>query len=587
MGQLLTHGRAADVTLPALRYAFFVGDVLRTSDVDRMRRLAPNVRCINLYGATETQQALGYHRASPTRAGHAAVVPLGRGIDDVQLLVLREDMRRAGIGERGEIWFRSPHIARGYLGDEARTAEAFRPNPWTGDPADRTYRTGDQGRHRADGAIEFLGRRDHQVKIRGFRIELDEIETLLAAQPGVDRVALVVHDRGDERRLVAYVAPETPVADLRRALARRLPDYMVPVPDDSRSLKHPYTAPRNEAERRMAEIWGTLLGVDRVGVDDDFFALGGHSLLAVRLFAELETAFGLRVPLRALFTAPTVATLAARFRLAPGPDADDGVVVLRPGPDALFCVPPAGDQVFCFRDLVETLGDVPCRGVEAPGLDGVRAPLDRIEDLAADYVARIRRVQPEGPYRLAGYCNGGLIALEMARQLADAGATVAPLVLLDTRPPQSSRKHLTPPAGADDTPRPASAIDWRLAAAAARRAKQRASSTGAGDGPGAAGAPEGVTATLERVQAAGARAYAACELRPYGGAVILFRAVADADADRDDVDAGWNPFMTGSFERIDVPCRQDQLIDASHVDAVGRRIREALLEDAGLTGGDS
>jgi amino acid adenylation domain-containing protein len=347
-----------EALLPALRTAFVIGDVLTRSHVARLRKIAPAARCFNLYGSTETQRALACHQADLARSGKE-VLPLGTAIPDVQMLVVRADGGLCGIGEPGEIWMRSPHVALGYLGDEELTAARFLANPFAstadgGSPEawDRIYRTGDVGRYLPGGAVEFAGRADGQVKIRGFRIETGEVESVLASFPGVAECAVTVRDDlPGGRGLAGYAALEPgadfAVTELREHLLERLPDYMVPavfvfldaLPRtatgklDRRSLPAPAasdlaasgekTAPRDEAEELLAELWRDLLGLPVVGVDEDFFALGGHSLLATRMISRIRNLFGREVPLAALFEAPTIAAL-ARYIEETG---DDGVAL--------------------------------------------------------------------------------------------------------------------------------------------------------------------------------------------------------------------------------------------------------------------
>jgi amino acid adenylation domain-containing protein len=363
MAQLLTERAAGApaVGLPVLRYVFLVGDVLTRRDVARLRRLAPGVTCVNLYGSTETQRAVSYHlAAAPADGGSPAaerspeVLPLGRGMRDVQLLVLDRAGGLAGVGEVGEICVRSPHLARGYLGDPALTRERFQTNPSTGRPADRIYRTGDLGRYRLDGSVVFVARADRQVKIRGFRVELGEIEAALAAHPAVRAAVVVAREdgvtpgasrgEGGERRLVAYVVPDgdaPTLGELREALGRRLPAYMLPAalvvldaipltPNgkvDRRALPHPAKVaapageeaapqpsaapPCNLLEELVADGFQEALGAARVGREESFFELGGSSLTGVVLIHALQERLGEAVPAVALFNAPTVAQLAA------------------------------------------------------------------------------------------------------------------------------------------------------------------------------------------------------------------------------------------------------------------------------------
>jgi acyl-coenzyme A synthetase/AMP-(fatty) acid ligase len=383
MGQLiaesaeLSASRGVPVAVPSLRRALLVGDALTRLDVARLERIAPNLVCINLYGSTETQRAVAYHvverslkkgevSSAPERlaaaegarrseeadatspgAAQREILPLGRGMKDVQLLVLDSEGRPVGFGEVGEIAVRSPHLAAGYLGDLELTRQKFVPAPQaatSGDASDRMYKTGDLGRYRLDGEVEFFARADAQVKIRGFRIEPGEIEAALARHPGVREAVVVARQDGTgseggagAKRLVAYYvvppgAPAPTAEELGEFLRARLPEYMVPAlwmaldrlpltPNgkiDRRALPAPraaanaaaeYVAPRTDTERTIAEVWREVLSVDRVGRHDKFFALGGHSLLLVRAHGRLAERLGREIAVIDLFRHPDVASL--------------------------------------------------------------------------------------------------------------------------------------------------------------------------------------------------------------------------------------------------------------------------------------
>ncbi|HEY0375487.1 MAG TPA: amino acid adenylation domain-containing protein [Pyrinomonadaceae bacterium] len=350
MGRLLTEATAegAGGEVPSLRYAFFVGDVLTKRDVSLVQKLAPAATCVNYYGATETQRAVGYYvvrneRMEISDGGRAQrrlrkeTIPLGWGIRDVQLLVLNQARQLAGIGEAGEIYLRSPHLALGYLGDEALSRERFIPNPFTQAAGDRLYKTGDLGRYLPDGSVEPLGRADHQVKVRGYRVELSEIEIALGSHPAVSEAVVVAReDAAGDKQLVAYVVPGSHEAvglsALREFTRRRLPDYMVPAsfvlldglpltPNrkvDRAALPAPeqvesaagLVAPRTPVEELLAGMYADLLKVPRVSIDDNFFELGGHSLLGIQLMSRVHRDFQVELPLRTLFESPTVAELA-------------------------------------------------------------------------------------------------------------------------------------------------------------------------------------------------------------------------------------------------------------------------------------
>ncbi|HYU31797.1 MAG TPA: thioesterase domain-containing protein, partial [Thermoanaerobaculia bacterium] len=346
-------------------------------------------------------------------------------------------------------------LARGYYARPDLTAERFIPDPFA--EAGRLYRTGDQVRRLAGGEIVYLGRLDHQVKIRGVRIELGEIEAALSALPGVRQAVAVVRDE----RLVAYWVGEAPEDTLRRQLRERLPEAMVPavfvrldalplLPNgkvDRKALPAPdrgpapgFVPPRTAEESVVAEIWAELLGLEQVGAQDSFFERGGHSLLAVLLMARIERRFGKSLPLATLFAAPTVEALAALLAQAGSPASGERrppLVAIQPRGDRapFFCVHPVGGNVLCYLDLARQLGpDQPFYALQSPG----PGEASGIEQMAALYLEELRRVQPRGPYRIGGWSMGGLIAFEMARQLARDGDEPELVALIDSLPASSS-----------------------------------------------------------------------------------------------------------------------------------------------------
>jgi amino acid adenylation domain-containing protein/FkbM family methyltransferase len=361
MGQVLAERPpGSPVQAPSLRLVFLVGDALTRLDVAKIRAVAPRATCVNLYGSTETQRAVGFHIVEETDTEAAAerakqVLPLGRGMKDIQLLVLNRAGDLAGVGEVGEIAVRSPHLAAGYLGDPELTAARFQANPSTGRQEDRIYRSGDLGRYLPNGEVTFAGRADLQLKIRGFRIEPAEIEAALRAHPRVREAVVVARD--DERAgklLVAYVVAEeegaVDVADLRLALRGRLPAYMVPaafvalpripLTPNGKVDRRALSAPREPAacreaplesdlERRIAAVWREVLGIEEVGVEDNFFDVGGHSLLLVRLHGRLAEALERDLSLIELFRHPSIRAQ-ARLVACPAEAAERREVVAPP-----------------------------------------------------------------------------------------------------------------------------------------------------------------------------------------------------------------------------------------------------------------
>ncbi|MBP2041482.1 amino acid adenylation domain-containing protein [Streptomyces avidinii] len=417
------------------------------------------VRAVNLYGPTEaTVWATSAEVASD-------VVSVGRPFANTRAYVLDRSMRPAPVGVTGELYLAGAQLARGYVGRSGLTAERFVASPYAF--GERLYRTGDLARWRADGELECLGRADDQVKVRGFRIELGEIEAVVAGHPSVGQaVALVREDVPGDQRLVAYVVPNRALAPeeldgfaqaVGGVAQDRLPAYMVPsaivvieqfplTPNgklDRKALPVPEAAVREEAhhsvnsfEANIGAAFAEVLGLESVGVDDDFFALGGHSLLAVRLVEALRER-GVAMAVRDLFAAPTVGRLMKRMSLSSVQDALDVLLPIREQGERppFFCFHPAGGVSWCYMPLVRYVPeDVPLYGLQARGLDGTSELAGSIAEMAADYITQMRSVQPSGPYHLLGWSYGGVLAHEIAVQLQAAGEEVGALVLLDQYP---------------------------------------------------------------------------------------------------------------------------------------------------------
>ncbi|WP_437715402.1 amino acid adenylation domain-containing protein [Sorangium sp. So ce448] len=326
---------------PSLRHVICSGEALDADLASRFLARAGSARLHNLYGPTEA--AVDVTAWECERGRDEALVPIGYPIAGNHIRLLDASGQPVPIGVPGELYIGGVGVARGYLGRPALTAERFVPDPFGDEPGARLYRTGDLARYRPDGAIEFLGRTDHQVKLRGFRIELSEIELALSQHAAVrDAAVLLQAQPPGDPALVAYVAPReggNPSArELREHLAARLPAYMVPAwfvvvealplgPSgklDRRALAElsPSVAESDDGRARtpveevLVQLWTTVLGRERVGASDDFFAMGGHSLLATQLMSRVRGAFGVDVPLQALFEAPTVRAFAARIEAA-------------------------------------------------------------------------------------------------------------------------------------------------------------------------------------------------------------------------------------------------------------------------------
>ncbi|HEX9733976.1 MAG TPA: non-ribosomal peptide synthase/polyketide synthase [Thermoanaerobaculia bacterium] len=319
----------------SLRWVICGGEALAAEHARRFHERLPGVRLFHFYGPTETTVTATGGCCDP--GDRRLRVAVGRPAHGVRAHVLDAGMDAAPAGAAGELHLAGVQVARGYLGRPARTARSFVPDPFARHPGERLYRSGDLARHLAGGELEILGRRDAQVKVRGYRIEPGEVEAVLERHQGV-RAAAVVARAHDLAACVAAAAPAPPASALRAFLARRLPDYMIPaafvfVDDLPRTsggkvdrrraaiaaAAAPAAAaaaggsPRTALEEMLAEVWGQVLGRERVGVHDDFFELGGHSLNAAEVVARVRRASGLELPLRLLFAAPTIAALAAEL----------------------------------------------------------------------------------------------------------------------------------------------------------------------------------------------------------------------------------------------------------------------------------
>jgi len=310
------------------------GEALKEETVRWWKQRFPELRIVNEYGPTETAVGCSIHDA--TAEEERKEVAIGREIANARIYVLNEKMEESGLWETGEIYIGGEGVARGYLGRAELTAERFVPEPAEEFQGARMYRSGDLGRRRADGNLEYVGRRDEQVKIRGCRVELRGVEAAVMQEEGVREAAVVVKGEGNEKRLVCYLVAEPgkplEVDSLRERLQGKLPEYEIPSlyvvleempltpngkldkcalpePSERPKLKQAYVAPSTQAEQLLAEIWSEVLGISKIGIHDNYFALGGDSMRSVRVVA-LAKKCGLRISLQSLFQHQTILQLA-------------------------------------------------------------------------------------------------------------------------------------------------------------------------------------------------------------------------------------------------------------------------------------
>ncbi|MHB9130234.1 MAG: AMP-binding protein [Armatimonadota bacterium] len=450
-------------TFPHLRLIILGGELSTRGDVDLFRRhFDSHTALANNYGYTEGTPIRQYV-LRPDDAFDQTFMPVGYPMMGMEVRILGPDGDELPPGEIGEIVVTTRYLAPGYWRNPEATARSFRFDP--ADPGVRHYYSGDLGSLQPDGCLTCHGRKDFQVKIRGFRVETAEVELALQACPTVKEAVVLAFDDGrGDKALAAYLVPrgddQPSTVAMQQYLRERLPDYMIPaaigwlaeMPQtptgkiDRLALPAPvfgsaqdaYAPPCSPLEEALARIWTRVLGVERVGRHDDFFALGGHSLLAPQLFALIEEQLGQRLPLATLFQASTVADLAALLQQQGWTPPWSSLTPIQPHGSLrpFFCVHPAGGNILMYRELARLLGpDQPFYGLQENRADASVAALESIEEMATYYLRQLRALQPEGPYLLGGYSFGGVVAFEMARQLREAGQQVPLLALFDTTCP--------------------------------------------------------------------------------------------------------------------------------------------------------
>jgi len=437
--------------LPALARVICSGEALTPALAGRFHAVLPHAELHNLYGPTEAAVDVTWYRCRPGDQ----VVPIGVPVANTRIHILDRAGQPAPVGVPGELCIAGTQLATGYLGRPALTAAVFTPDP-DGPAGTRRYHTGDLARWLPGGQIEYLGRTDQQIKIRGIRVEPGEIETALAAHPGVRAAAVHAWPHPAGPRLTGYIVPAVPAVpptaqQLSDHLTATLPAHMIPAayhtldtlpltPSgklDRKALPPPpnptpdgYRPPRDQIEAQLATIWEELFGLPAIGITDDFFALGGHSLLALRLAVRIRQELGRELPVATVLAAPTIRQLAGEMRRPDDLGSARRIVPLRTTGQrpALFLSHALGGQVFRYRPLAARLGDdqpvytIPARGL-VPGED----PHETLEQMVEDYTRSIREIRRHGPYFLAGFCIGGNIVLEIARKLRAEGEEV-PLV---------------------------------------------------------------------------------------------------------------------------------------------------------------
>lgn len=459
--QAIAEAGLLESVVPA-RYLILAGEACSWDLVDAVRSARPGCSIWNHYGPTETTvSVLAYRVPAEPPSARGGTVPLGFPLDHVQVHVVDRHLRPVPRGAAGEVLIAGDSVARGYLSPEDSGAARFVHDPFSDDPGARAYRSGDRARARSDGTLEFLGRLDRQTKIRGYRVEPSSVEAVLRRHPGVtDAVVAVAQDRNDRAALVAYhlldpAAPERPSAASLREFARStMPPYMVPAafveldrlpltangkldwqalpePGAQDLRPGPPVPPRDARDARVAEVWCDVLGLDDIGIDDDFFAAGGDSFSAMRLARGIGG--GVRVV--SVFQYPTVRRLVdflgrsdtgGHLCRLPGPAGGSGTTTA-----TVVAVPFGGGTAAAYGDLAKALPpEFPLYAVELPGHDVVEPgqPLESFDATASECLEEIRRTI-SGPVVVYGHCLGAALAFDIARRLEAEGGEVVGVVL--------------------------------------------------------------------------------------------------------------------------------------------------------------
>lgn len=454
--------------LTSIKQLLTGGEALSVTHIRRALEKLPSTQLINGYGPHESTTFACCYPIPKSLSEHVHSIPIGRPIGNTQVYVLDRHLNLVPIGVPGELHIGGAGLARGYLNQPELTDEKFIAHPFSDEPEARLYKTGDLVRYLPDGNIEFLGRLDQQVKIRGFRIELGEIEVVLGDHPAIREAVVVARENQHKmKRLIAYVVCQqgqhVTVSELRRFLKEKLPEYMVPsdvvmldampvTPNgkvDVRALPAPtvvkqteqetLTAPLLTVHHQLIQMWEDVLHVRPIGIHDNFFFdLGGHSLLAASLFDTIERVFGKRLPLATFFSGATIEHLVDALLGEQATRSRAPVVAVQASgskrPFFFLHGDWFGGGFYCLN-LSRHLGpDQPFYVLEPYNFEGLPIP-PTFEEMAAAHIEALRTIQPEGPYLLGGFCNGGLMAYEMARQLHAQGQTIDLLVMIDPASP--------------------------------------------------------------------------------------------------------------------------------------------------------
>lgn len=596
-----------------IKHIFTGGDIVAPDLLETLKAVFQNANVYVLYGCSEVSSLCCSYPVPRDQVVTQSRV--GRAFNNVQTRLYDPDQNLVPIGIPGEIYVSGAGVTQGYLNREDLTQEKF-----VTIDGQRFYRTGDLGRLRDDGHIEFLGRADFQIKLRGIRIELGEIESTLRKAPGVREGVVMACELGGEKNLVAYVVldqTQTPqIEAIRSFLQVRLPDYMVPAafvvldvmplnPNqkvDRRALPQPtaenlvgfgeLVASRNDLEQELVEIWERILGIQPIGIQNNFFDLGGTSLSAVQMLSEIEKQYGKNLPITTLLQANTIEAIAEVIQRSGSEAIVDDVITLQKGGNKppLFCI----YGILLYRELVDNLDpDQPVYGVylqeeidliKTGNLDQHSSIFKSTPTVAERYLEAIRKHQPHGPYYLAGESFGGVVAYEMAQQLQAAGEEVAVVALFDsmapncrTEIPRLERLKLHAQLFAKEgfayvlkKMEPQIKTVQRNIQMSWHRIYQKINPNGA---PFSENLEEALQEDIR--QSARSQASQAYFPQPYSGKVLLFRAMDKEAFDSYDRDLGWGK-VAQDLDIFDVPGDHIGILKEPNVQVMASKLQTYL-----------
>jgi amino acid adenylation domain-containing protein len=563
----------------SLKLLLVGGDKLSTKHINKVIDSCPaSLQIFNAYGPTENSVFSTVYKIEGKQSDP---IPIGRPIPNSAVYVLDTRLKPVPVGAEGEIYVGGVGVARGYINNSELTAQKFLPDPFR--PDGQMYKTGDAGRWLENGVLEFIGRKDNQIKLRGFRIEVGEIEHCLSGHPKIKESIVLVHgtSEGDKRLIAFYIKEEdVTTAEIRNFLRESLPEHMIPAQfisvksfpltangkvDRNELAKNvslesiepvKFEKPANAIEEKLLEIWEEVLARKPISVSDSFFLLGGHSLLATRLMSKIKTAFNRDLAVSLLFKAPSVRELGAiiskEIKVSNKMNGSSLVPVQPNGSQPpLFVIP---GYLFYFN-LSKYLGDdQPLYGFEPiPDLS--------IEDVSAVYIRGLKRIQPDGPYYIGGYCAGGIVAYEMARQLSARGDRIGLLALYEVYTPEGVVSKASPKYLRDR---------FNYLTVNFRAANLN-------------GKLKMVSKECKKIFRAFASVFSRephvkYEIKPYDGPIKLFKAMDGMVGSAEDPYMGWSKYCAiENLEVISVPGNHDTMFKEPHVPTLSRYMETLLV----------